>query len=143
MSDAEIVRLLAEKTMGWEQTAHLILEQKNHPEKRFFSVASETGQVWYPRVFSEWNPLTSDADSWAVLDKMMSQPVTSRWGFALFVDERGESVEANFSYCDPNRDSGSDEVSCRCELEPYNPENRRRAIAIAALKACGAWEAGE
>lgn len=110
MTDERIVRLLAEKVMGWVWQPAIDLD--GNPS----CVVGKSTDALFP-----WDPLQYDADSCAVLDKMadVGSQVLFHW--------TGTSWHVQF-------EKGSEWFSHEFHTD------RRRAVAIAALKAAGAWE---
>lgn len=109
MTDAEMVRLAAEKVMGWEAKE-----------------SWTTVMIWQPVGINclHWNPLTSDADCWMLVEKLQEQG----WGIRVAVHVggylRGTSVRI-YRY-EPF-------IQFRIEEMP----DRRRAIVLACLRAVG------
>lgn len=122
MKDADQVKALA-LIMGWEQEAHIVLDERNVVEKRYFSIASETGQVWYPRVFTEWNPLTNIADCWQVVEMMRA----SDWRYMIGSNGNNEGYYCHFWTVE--RLGG---------IRAWS-NDMLRAICEAVLKAHGKW----
>lgn len=119
MSDEEIVRAVAEKVMRWElrndRLTGLQWVQGDPPRR-----ARAEGE-------GMWNPLTSDADACAVLDKMAADG----WQYQIRYDRYGERQYYHYAQFDKTPTSMHFSGMHR---------GRRRAICIAALKAVGAWE---
>lgn len=141
MTDADIIRALAEKVMGWER--HCIGKTNFVEDFAWFNggkkVAIECSDVILSAIHqvTYWNPLTSDTDSCAVLDKM----VETGWSYSISANPPwssclpGTLVEFNKGVHPPAflEDRGEYDF-------PSHIDDRRRAICIAALKAVGAWE---
>lgn len=126
MTDAEIVQVIAEKVMGWhEQT----FPKSIMPSWKGWADDKNVCQAWaeddpgYDIGDEAWNPLTSDADACAVLDRMMELG----WPYAL-----GNNcvVKGHEHYCHfwLNKEFKSVKV---------HADSRQRAICLAALKAVG------
>lgn len=127
MTDEQILIALAEKLMGWKHT----------PSKVF----ADVGEFYIATIFNHvtvmvndgketkggstnnWNPLTSDTDACAVLDKMAGKGRL----LLMFLDGYKWVCQLN------------DEKSVECYGE-VGPECRRHAICLAALKSVGALE---
>lgn len=117
MTGEQITRALAEKIMRW--TVERVI-WPGTPECRAAGVMTsidgpDTG-------FRQFDPIWSDADSCAVLDKMDADG----WAYQVANVKRNGKTICNFVQ---DGKMGSAEA-----------ETRRRAIAEAALKAVGAWE---
>lgn len=119
MTDAEIVRAVAVSVMGWEQRPEKSVSSQDNPDNPVW--CDETG--YYQDHVWRWNPLASDVDACAVLDKMAQQ-----WYIQLDV-----AVYPKQARCQVMRPEDMELVG-----EEINP-CRRRVICIAALKAVGAW----
>lgn len=119
MTDEEIVKALAEKVMGWESKI-VITHQMGEFISRNLSWA--IGDTYAAP--SDWSPLTNDIDSMAVLDKM----VENGWWIDLSWNGHAKLWGCEIDNLQP----GSD-------LDYHEDPARRRTVAIAALKAVGAF----
>lgn len=107
MRDEEMVRLCAERVMGWQE--------------------GWDDLHW----FTDWNPLTSEEDAGAVLDKMQEEG----WAVSIFGVPWISSVQLAWmvgfdrSVYPPERTKDG--------VRWHSAINRCRAIVLAALKAVG------
>jgi hypothetical protein len=115
MTDEQISRALAEKVMGWY-----------YSDPRISGILpkwSEAEDGAYICDVKKWKPLTDDQFACAVLDKMPDL------GFTAHVEHMGDGLwYAGFFRDYDQLDEGE-----------YRDPDRRRAMAIAALKAVGAY----
>lgn len=134
MTDQEIVRALAEKVMGWGRQS---------PECAWMNV-----QV-HPPVYAApyfWNPLRSDEAACAAADKMATAMGYATPGYSWdgprfkpetrYLTQEGFPLGTECWYVMIEVD-GRREFVC---VGGREPESRRRAICVAALKSVGAWE---
>lgn len=111
MTDNDIVLLVAAKVMGY--------------------ASCDDGKTWATRNYQVthnvvFNPLVSDADACAVLDKMVTR-----------------STRVSLTYYGMGSDSWQCQIGRFQEDDDFvevNDDDRRRAICIAAIAAIGAWE---
>ena len=124
MTDTELVRLAAKRVMGWTEKIPCDCVDSNGN----FSPDCTCAQGWRTsRRYREFDPLTSDADCWQMVDATL--PRIDQQDFHL------EHLAAN---------SAGDEQSwvckfhCADETVPWDRStDRRRAIIIACLRAVG------
>jgi hypothetical protein len=109
-TDAELVRLAAERVMGWTQK--VFCDYCDHCE----------GHGGMP---VGWNPLTSDADCWMMVDKL-----TAEWCFML--DWQQPEWSCEFHRC--GLDDGDRTMS---DIHIATERDRRRCILLACLRAVG------
>jgi hypothetical protein len=117
MTDEQIVRALAEAVMEWEEPTSC--------RCRHWQQAGNC----LTATIDFWNPLTNDADSCDVMDKMAELEMQPTLRHAGKVFDSPAAWE--LSWDDPET---FDIVAGPCLPD------RRRAVAIAALKAKGAWQ---
>jgi hypothetical protein len=112
MTDPEIIDALATRCMGWTKI--------NIPGWRRWYWARDDGawMEWGTR----WNPLANDNDAFQVVDAMEAKGF--RWTIMSGTSETGDEKCAEFS-----QPGGAVSYA-------YEPD-RRRAIALAALRAVG------
>lgn len=119
MTDAELVRAAAEKVMGWKWQGDA--EQIINPLKENEFRIVPGGGLFCHKV-GWWNPLTSDADCWMLVDKL----IHNGWKFEL-TKSTSEWYASFFQM-----DFQVRKPAFRCDNR-----NRRRSIVIAALWAVG------
>lgn len=128
MTDAEIVRAVAENVMQWTHAPFPDLANSIHNGCYYWQ--DKNGQLGaLASGEAAWNPLISDIDSCAVLDKMARthdvelSTWMGRWvcGFTRIPNsQRNENI---------------------MKMRPVCGRDKRHAIVLAALKACGyVWE---
>lgn len=132
MSDDEIVRALAESVFGLTDIVPIEVIIGKGTRKTFGTTRRYqlSDGRWAREAKELPNPLTNDADSCAVLDKMAAD-----WDFNIVKRQQHSGA---FVGCYFDKPSVTPAAHFHFEL-PYSPEGRRRAVAIAALKAVGKW----
>jgi hypothetical protein len=159
MTDEQIVRALAETVMEWEylrvgyfgvhdgsdaeETPRQVELEEWLTQNNIIEVGSYFINVSQDFWTSDWDPLKSDADSCAVLDKVVTRQGYDHPGFSWegpifkpenrYLTQEGYPLGTTCWYVRLEMD-GNIEFVCDAD--------RRRAVAIAALKAKGAWGEG-
>jgi len=117
MTDAELVRLAAEKAMGWKCG-----KVRNAPGlEGFFDIHRDEGcdMVYWPKCTGgddrSWNPIANDADAFMLVDKL-------RMSFELNLYSGRLSWGCMFR-------------SAQGEMFQKTDPNRRKAIVLAAISA--------
>jgi hypothetical protein len=121
MTDREILTAAAEKVMGWQ------LKQYGHNgdsdiaclSGRTVLVTDDDAACRFNR---EWNPLTSDADAFMLVDAL---------------GKKGIDLTLECCYCTSGKRESYAQFGCApSRFEAFAPD-RRRAITLAALRAVG------
>lgn len=148
MSDEEVIKQVADKVMGWPFIPDFEWGKPFTAPSLPCTVVDEHGHVRiiYTQAphgpVTHWNPLKSDADACAILDRMVElgfdcnvfvgkiewEPATSDPMVNTMKRHYGPVAEAGFYK--PVKGG-------RHQVENNRPEARRRAIILAALKAVG------
>lgn len=129
VTDAELVKAAAEKVMGFE------FERAGSPAPQAPVYASfhENGAIILHFAIvgdrAEWNPLTSDADAWMLIDRL------EKLGFSYAIT--GTPLHSSFrgwvAFKRGVRPPTCDDTGVSPVLK--GPEGRRRAIVLAAINA--------